>query len=635
MNSVILVELPFKHTKTPSLGLSLLREVARTAGFDCHIRYDHLPFERLLGERLYSAILDSPTELLVGDFVFAKAAGARAGTADEALVLFHNYSRMGHRSVARQIAGSLQELQDLADNYIRNLARELAGSVRVIGLSMMFQILPSIALAANIKKLAPETVIVAGGSHCAGGLGATLLRRFPFIDFVCTGEGEVVFPQLLRGILHGHSIPVDGISHAHGKDTESLVRIGSAKPATIALEDLPTPDYSDWIAVCGHHPSSVALTFETSRGCWFGEKSHCVFCGLNAEWMEYRSKSPTKVLRELSEFQKLGVRKIIATDQIFNHSYFSTLLPQLSQAQFGLSIFYEIKSNVTFEQLQLLKAAGIDSLQPGIETLSTSILQKMRKGVTAVQNIQLLKWAAELGVVVSWNLLYGCPGEKDEDYAGMNEIIPLISHLQPPASGCRPMRADRFSPIWSNPASFGLKEIRPFPAYSILYGSAGLDELAYHFEYDIAVLPSHAKLFSTVDKWIMSAGQSFLFSLQTDRGVLVADGRTAAERSYLFDGLAARVLLACHQAKSLRQIQRLTDGSLDALPQALYDLTKHGLLIHVDEKFLSLPVPMDQVIPAKHLPHEILLEACAVIYRNRMRALWGQHVARWSDHEAG
>ena len=35
----------------------------------------------------------------------------------------------------------------------------------------------------------------------------------------------------------------------------------------------------------------------------------------------------------------------------------------------------------------------------------------MRKGVTALQNLRLLKWCAEIGITPAWNLLYGFPGE--------------------------------------------------------------------------------------------------------------------------------------------------------------------------------------------------------------------------------
>ena len=39
---------------------------------------------------------------------------------------------------------------------------------------------------------------------------------------------------------------------------------------------------------------------ETSRGCWWGERMHCTFCGLNGATMAYRSKSAPRALAELT-----------------------------------------------------------------------------------------------------------------------------------------------------------------------------------------------------------------------------------------------------------------------------------------------------------------------------------------------
>ena len=62
------------------------------------------------------------------------------------------------------------------------------------------------------------------------------------------------------------------------------------------------------------------------------------------------------------------------------------------------------------EKVVALKQAGVDSIQPGIEALSTSYLERMRKGVTAAMNIALLRYAISADLSLSWNLLYDFPG---------------------------------------------------------------------------------------------------------------------------------------------------------------------------------------------------------------------------------
>jgi hypothetical protein len=59
-------------------------------------------------------------------------------------------------------------------------------------------------------------------------------------------------------------------------------------------------------------------------------------------------------------------------------------------------LFYEVKANLSHQQLELLARAGVRWVQPGIESLHTEVLRLMDKGVAGWQNIQLLKWTAEL-----------------------------------------------------------------------------------------------------------------------------------------------------------------------------------------------------------------------------------------------
>ena len=91
--------------------------------------------------------------------------------------------------------------------------------------------------------------------------------------------------------------------------------------------------------------------------------------------------------------------------------YFGDLLPKLRETGYNFRLFFETKANLKREQLQAMREAGVLAIQPGIESFSTPILKLMEKGVTALQNIRLLKWCAEFGILHVWNVIYGFPGE--------------------------------------------------------------------------------------------------------------------------------------------------------------------------------------------------------------------------------
>jgi ribosomal peptide maturation radical SAM protein 1 len=169
------------------------------------------------------------------------------------------------------------------------------------------------------------------------------------------------------------------------------------------MDSVPIPDYWDYFEQLKLAPASrgmryVRLLMQTSRGCWWGAKQHCTFCGLNGNTMVFRSKSPEAVLRELSYFtEEYGAREVSCVDNILDIKYVQTLFPKLIERGSQIKLFYETKANLRFEQLATLWKGGVHSIQPGIESFSTEVLRLMQKGTTGLKNIQLLRWCRELG----------------------------------------------------------------------------------------------------------------------------------------------------------------------------------------------------------------------------------------------
>src|SRR5262249_9527274 len=177
---------------------------------------------------------------------------------------------------------------------------------RVVGFTSSFhQHVPSLALAKRLKQARPECVIVMGGANCEGPMGAETARQFPFIDAVVSGEGDIVFPELVRRALDGR--PLEGLPGVFTSANATAALTTGARAAAPMVQDmdsLPIPDFSDYFEefarsryARGWQPG---LFFESSRGCWWGERMHCTFCGLNGSTMAYRSKSAARALEELA-----------------------------------------------------------------------------------------------------------------------------------------------------------------------------------------------------------------------------------------------------------------------------------------------------------------------------------------------
>ena len=115
------------------------------------------------------------------------------------------------------------------------------------------------------------------------------------------------------------------------------------------------------------------------------------------------------MLKEISEFCDRWPTHdgLQAVDNIFPFRYFSELLPPLAEQQKRrpVGIFFEIKSNLKRSQLFQLAAAGFTALQPGIETFNDHILKLMDKGANTLQQLCCIKWAEEVGISTTYNIL--------------------------------------------------------------------------------------------------------------------------------------------------------------------------------------------------------------------------------------
>ena len=207
-------------------------------------------------------------------------------------------------------------------------------------------------------------------------MGRELLRQFEFIDFVVSGEADDIFPGLIIALLKGLDVPNGAkLFSRRRSDLPMFGQAEARQPHFVDLNSLPTPDYDEYFlqigASIGPDVIEPSLLFETSRGCWWGAKHHCTFCGLNGTSMTHRTKTPERAIAELLELsEKYPGLPVNVVDNILDMKYFTSFIPLLAERNVGVSLAYEVKSNLTKKQLHLLKRASIEEIQPGIESFS-------------------------------------------------------------------------------------------------------------------------------------------------------------------------------------------------------------------------------------------------------------------------
>lgn len=616
---VLIVVMPFAAIR-PAMGPSLLVSHLKRMGVGARVKYLSMDFVQVLGWADYDYIADrAPTQSLAGDWVFSSVLfGERPASDDaygEAFV-----SRFSGQP-ARTGLAALKRARAAAGPFIDAcLSKVDWTSYDVIGFTSSFtQHVASLALARMLKAAHPHLYIVFGGANCEDAMGLSLHRTFPFVDFVCSGEADVSFPRLVSALSQG--LPTQEIPGVISR-REGGSFCSSVHPQWVTdLDTLPYPDFDDFVEQHAHaFPNAPRarrrILMESSRGCWWGQKHHCTFCGLNGNAMTFRAKSAQRLLKEMTELQeRYSAEHVEMVDNILDSRYFATVLPELKRRKLNVDLFYEIKSNIGKSQVYLLRDARVTAIQPGIESFSTNVLKLMRKGTSAAQNIQLLKWCAEAGVEVCWNFLYGFPGEAPTDYRSMASLIDSISHLEPPR-GFGPIRLDRFSPNFKSAAELGLCNLRPDRSYGLIYDlpEATLSELAYYFEHDYADgrIPYEyaAEAIAAIRRWCADYLPGRL--VYADHGDCLAIWdlrRGAAQRLTILRGQERLVYLHCDERRTRQSIMSLLDGDAEFEPLLEAFVTKR-LMLKIDDQYLSLAVRLAREAAVAERP----IEANAIFF---------------------
>jgi ribosomal peptide maturation radical SAM protein 1 len=573
---VALVSMPFHLSMMPPIGLGLLSAALKKQGIDTRVYNLNLAFLPLLSTNLQEAAaihdeLSTQWEYLPGEWLFSPP----AGRALDEQFLRQLASVMPGRDHLLRLLGRLRG--EVAP-FIRRCAELLAlGKHDIVGFTSSFmQTQPSMAVARLLKQMRPDTKVLFGGANAFSEMGTAFLEQWSAVDVVAHGEADALIVDLVRA-LRGEGVSLDAIRGVSLRRDGRIVDQSDGGRIPV-LDELPVPDYDDYFRdvedlrrLWSQDPGLPHyLPIETARGCWWGAKSHCTFCGLNADRMAFRSKTPAAAVRSFRElYQRYGVPNFYAVDNIIDFNYFDTVLKELSEHRPSFFIHYELKANLKRSQVEALDAAGVRKVQPGIESLSTPILQLMRKGITAIQNVQTLKWLTEFDMSVTWFVLYGFPTESIEPYQQMAKLLPKLFHLVPPAD-LAPVLVERFSPYYSQPDAFRIRITEPTKWYRYAFHDAPvgrLPRLAYRFDYvepgrDPAINRFvESVLAELVDQWIRAYrvdGCTIGIVHGPDESSIVCGPFDRPDRLLRIDGGTRLVLLECEGITSEQSlVQRL------------------------------------------------------------------------------
>lgn len=600
--------MPFGFHIYPSIQLGTLSALLKSRGLEVKSHYLNLNFAHQLGIPIYNELCEK--RFLTGEWLFSHHLFGDCQKNKEYMSQFSSHIEDVCRSIERPREFLWDVKTRLAPEFLQWAVDEFDwGNYSVVGFTSTFnQNIASVTLAKLIKEKYPSIKILFGGSNFDSEMGLEYFRVFPWIDYAVIGEAEPVLPDLMAALENGGPVPRGVV---HRKDGQ-IVHEENHQMFT-EFHNAALPDYDDYFdqlrAIDPGSPllENPIILYETARGCWWGEKHHCTFCGLNASTMKFRARSMDQVHDDIAALSnRYGTYRFRIVDNILELKYIDGVFGKFARENYDLQFFIEVKSNLTKLQIKTLAQGGVNVIQPGIESFSSNQLLEMDKGVRPIQNIFCLKWAMYYGIEVSWNILTGFPGETDEDYRRQIEKIQPLIHLPPPM-GVGNLWLERFSPYFTRPDQYGIRMKGPGEAYPFVYDSRTIDlmKVAYDFEFESGtrIDPRLVReLQETVAEWKrrhQSDELPFLFFTKSMDFVTVYDGRS---REYpaktRFEGAPGWIIPFCSEsAKSLEQIrshleeergQNLEPGSLEEIVAELED--RH-ILYGERGKYLTLALP--------------------------------------------
>ncbi|MCG8455477.1 MAG: RiPP maturation radical SAM C-methyltransferase, partial [Holophagales bacterium] len=372
MDRVLLLSLPWATPLEPSLGVSLLKAVYQEAGVPCDVYETQLELYRWV---THSTYIELARTWAITDFMFTGAFEEEpsARQLELALEICGGYDLRGPG--APPVAGpSTEERYEIVLEMRRKVVPRFLDAIlenldlsryALIGFTCLFdQTFASLALAKRIRELRPDVMLAFGGYALQAPVGPHLQEVFPeLMTAVAYGDGEPVALPLLqaaRGELPLSEVPNISYVDAEGEVAYTDSRLWD-------LNQTPAPDFDDFFRqrdrLAREHKIRVrvpTLPLESSRGCWWGQKSHCVFCGIDDVTMRYRERLPERVIRDMKQLhQRYGAANFRFSDYILPHRYYQTLLPELARMAGPYRLQYEAKANMKQEHFDGLKEAGV------------------------------------------------------------------------------------------------------------------------------------------------------------------------------------------------------------------------------------------------------------------------------------
>ncbi len=621
--NVLLISMPFAGVSIPSIQLAVLETYLRERGISIQTQHLYLKAVDSYGLQNYNFLIYPPNDSYTAQMVFSRYVFPEHWTKEEEKFREYFQKTVTKNRETQQFNFDvyIQKTDEFYHWVIENINWQMYD---IIGFTLNYgQLFPSLAVAKKIKELYPEKKIIFGGSRTVDNMGLNVLKTFPYVDFIVSGEGEEALYRLASDYENHSSIP--RLMYRTGNDvlwnqTEEIIDINS----------LPIPSYGSFFEQLETASDELKqyfayygrLPIEISRGCWW---NRCTFCNLNIQFKKYREKSVDRFIEEL---QFLSNKYNMLDFQIIGNTLPKTDYKLLFEKLIKLGKDYNLVVEARAGQLKsdeyvLMKKAGFTIIQTGIESFSTNYLKKMNKGARVIDNIAALKFCKENGIENQYNLVVNYPNEELIDFEETKKTVQLLKqHLDPPQV-C-PLKVFYGSPIQKNPEQFNIESLDYAPLDKMMYPMEVLDKgISFVYGFKRKNDLGENNWDQLVDDWRKERERLALEGVKRNTPidklifyfvdginfVRIYDRRDGQEiKIYVLDETERKIFLACTDVISYCNLkERFPDVSEQQLATVLESFEQNSIVFHEDDCYLSLPLRCNTRLVTQPVKEEFLL----------------------------
>ncbi len=611
--SILLISMPFAAIEIPSMPLAILEGYLKERDVPIKTQHLYLKAAEFYGLYNYNFLIYPPNDSHNAQMAFSKyVIPTDRNTNGEKFKEFFIKKIARNRNIEQIF--SFEQYEERTDQFYQWTIDNVDWvPYDIIGFTLNYgQLLPSLAVAKKIKELWPEKKIIFGGSRTIGDLGIGVLKAFPYIDFIVSGEGEDALYRLASQYSHYQSIP--GLIYRSGKEI-----IWNKSESMVDLNNLPIPTYEQFYNDLSETSEQIKqyfthfrgrLPIEISRGCWWNK---CTFCNLNIQHQQYREKHVDKIIEEIKTLQEqykmLRFQIIGNTLPKQNYRY---LLEKIVELEKPFTFFAEARAGqLTSDDYTLLREAGFTEIQTGIESFSSHYLKKMNKGTRVIDNIAALKFCMENGIMNKYNLIVNYPNEEPVDFEETKKTINMIkSYLDPPQL-CS-LRVFYGSPIQQHPGQFNIKTLEVTEFDKTIYRPEMLEhKINFIYDFKKKIDFGTNNWIQPYEEWnaerkqrtekamksIYPIDEYIFYFIDGGSYVEIYDNRNVQTlRYHMLEGIKREVFLSCIDVISFQEIQKKLTNTPDyELAAILNTFENQNIVFREDNDYLSIPINYQKI----------------------------------------